>query len=441
MASAPPLAPTLVVGLALIIAVKLWNTYQWHRKYKLPPGPRGIPFFGNMFQMPPYHQGPWAKEMADKYGEMFTIKIADNTWVFLNSTRVVYDLLEKRSAIYSSRPRFPYASSLMSGDCRVVIQPYGPQWRALRKVMHSILNIKNAPTFAPFQDIESKQLVYDVLQKPDLWWKANQRFANSVIMSVVFGKRIPDREEGNIEELFNTSQEFIAALQPGANLVDTFYVLDKLPGPLKWWTARGKVAFRRLLKCYGTEVDDLKKRVKEGKCPPCFATKFLEDPETAKLGEAQTLFALGSLMEAGSDTSRMTLSQIVAAAATDPRWVREAQKELDSVCGYAARLPDFSDRAKLVYVSAVVKEGFRWRPFAEIGMPHMLIKDDVYEGYSFPAGTLFTWNSWNLALSEKENKDPLRFWPERWIDASVQGFDRGKLEDPLAGHWSFGAGM
>lgn len=322
--STVPFLPTILLAVAILVVTKLWSNYQWHRKYKFPPGPKGVPFFGNMFQMPPYHQGPWAKKMAEKYGEMFTIKVADNNWVFLNSSRVVNDLLEKRSAIYSSRPPMPYASSLMSGNCRVVVQPYGPQWRALRKIMHSILNIKNAPTFAPFQDLESKQLVYEVLQKPDMWWKANQRFANSVIMSVVFGKRIPDKEEGNIRELFNTSQEFIMALQPGANLVDTFYVLDKIPKPLKWWRGRGERAFKRLLKVYSTEVEDLKRRMSEGKCPPCFATKFLDNPETEKLGHAQMLFALGSLMEAGSDTSRMTLSQIIAAAATDSRYVNAA---------------------------------------------------------------------------------------------------------------------
>jgi cytochrome P450 len=306
--------------------------------------------------------------------------------------------------------------------------------------MHAILNIKNAPTFAPFQDLESKQLVYEVLQAPEKWYLANQRFANSVVMSVVFGKRIMDRMEGNVEALFDTSREFIMAMQPGANLVDTFYILDRLPAPLKWWRKRGQRGHDKVLHVYTTEVEDLKRRMREGTCPPCFATKFLEDPETEKLGKTQTLFALGSLMEAGSDTSRMTISQIIAAAASDPSWVKKAQAQLDEVCGYAARLPQFSDRPKLEYLSAVVKEGFRWRPFAEIGVPHMLIRDDEYEGYRFPANTVFTWNNWALALGEKEHKDPLKFWPERWLDKSIQGFGKEKLEDPLAGHWSFGTG-
>lgn len=458
MASSIPYIPTILLGFAIIVFTTAYRSYRWNQKYKLPPGPKGLPYFGSMFQMPGFHQGPWAQELAKEYGEMyadphscpryrisdvdrFTIKIASNTWVFLNSSRVVNDLLEKRSSIYSSRPRFPFTSSLLSGGCRMVMQPYGSQWRGIRKIMHSILNIRNAATFAPFQDLESRQLVYEVLQKPEKWYRANQRFANSVVMSVVFGKRILDRSDANVEALFDTSQEFIMAQQPGANLVDTMYFLDLLPTPLKWWRKRGLEGHKRVVQVYEIELADLRRRMDEGKCPPCFATKFLEDPETEKLGHKQMLFTLGSLMEAGSDTSRMTISQIIAAAATDTRWVKKAQEEMDKVCGYATRLPEFSDRKDLPYMSAVVKEGLRWRPFTEIGVAHLLMRDDEYEGYRFPKDTIFTWNNWTIALSEEENKEPLRFWPERWLDPTIQGFDAAKLEDPLAGHWSFGTGM
>lgn len=61
-----PLAvATLVIGL-----VKSVSDYIRNSKYKLPPQVPGVPVFGNALQVPPSQQGQWAKELADKYGEM-----------------------------------------------------------------------------------------------------------------------------------------------------------------------------------------------------------------------------------------------------------------------------------------------------------------------------------------------------------------------------------
>lgn len=139
-------------------------------------------------------------------------------------------------------------------------------------------------------------------------------------------------------------------------------------------------------------------------------------------------------MEAGSDTSKVSICQIIAGACTYPDWVARARAQLDAVCGAnGERLPTFEDREALPYITAVVKEGFRWRPnIAEIGAPTVLIRDDEYEGYRFPAGTVFTWNAWAIALDEREYDQPERFWPERFLD--------GDLGNPLKGHWAFGPG-
>lgn len=140
-------------------------------------------------------------------------------------------------------------------------------------------------------------------------------------------------------------------------------------------------------------------------------------------------------MEAGSDTSRVSIGQMIAGAATYPDWVARARKQLDDVCGSNAdRLPEFSDRERLPYITAVVKEIFRWRPnLAEIGAPTALTKDDEYEGYHFPAGTVFVWNAWAIALDPKEYPDPERFYPERFLNDD--------LNNALKGHWAFGPGI
>jgi cytochrome P450 len=54
---------------------------------------------------------------------------------------------------------------------------------------------------------------------------------------------------------------------------------------------------------------------------------------------------------------------MIAGAATYPDWVVRAREQLDAVCGKnAERLPEWSDQEKLPYITAVVKESFRYYP-------------------------------------------------------------------------------
>ncbi|KAJ5842201.1 hypothetical protein N7534_012031 [Penicillium rubens] len=425
---------TGVVGvIALLLVRYAYTTFRWHKKYKLPPQVPGVPIFGNSFQIPAIQQGPWGKRLAEKYGEMFTCKFGGSTWVFLNSSRVVTDLMERRAAIYSSRPPFPMTQGIMSGDSRIVLMPYNDRWRLLRKIMHQILNGKNQDIFRPFQDLESKQLCWDYLHAPERWWSANGRYANSVIMSVVFGRRslLDDPE---VTELFETIELFLENQQPGVNIVDAFPVFAKLPKLLQWWRPRGEAIFEKTKRVYKRELARLEQRIKDGTQRRCFGVGFLESKEIQQIDDTQKLFVFGSLMEAGSDTSRVTIGQIIAGAICSPDWVVKARRQLDSVCGAnAERLPQWEDRSLLPYITAVVKEGFRWRPnIAEIGAPTALTRDDEYEGYRFPKGTIFTWNAWAIALNPDEYEEPERFWPDRFLNDD--------LDNALKGHWAFGPG-
>jgi cytochrome P450 len=50
-----------------------------------------------------------------------------------------------------------------------------------------------------------------------------------------------------------------------------------------------------------------------------------------------------------------------------PEIQAQAQEEIDRVIGDSQRLPDYSDRTNLPYITAIMKETFRWHPPAPNG--------------------------------------------------------------------------
>ncbi|KAL2014233.1 hypothetical protein VTN00DRAFT_1758 [Thermoascus crustaceus] len=106
----------------------------------------------------------------------------------------------------------------------MVLMPCCDKWRALRKIMHQVLNTRQADKFKPYQELESKKLLYDYLHKPDKRYIANQRFVNSVIVSVVFGRR-SELDDPEMKELFNSSENFfwrIHSQEPILSMASSF---------------------------------------------------------------------------------------------------------------------------------------------------------------------------------------------------------------------------
>jgi hypothetical protein len=120
---------------------------------------------------------------------------------------------------------------------------YGERWREIRKHMHTILNPNKMDGFAKHQDIESKQLLWDYLQRPDTWFKSNQRYSYAVVVSVVCGTRMVSDQ--HLSALVAQTQEFVGQLTSGGHLADGFPFLANLPKSLQWWRKDGRRLFEQ----------------------------------------------------------------------------------------------------------------------------------------------------------------------------------------------------
>jgi len=127
-----------------------------------------------------------------QYGSLFYTKVGGTDFVWLSSPKVVKDLMDKKSSIYSSRSPAPLAQDVASAGRRQLFMAYGPQWRSIRKHSHALLNLTASMKYEPVQDFESKQLLRDFLDNPSEFYAINRRYSASVIMLVTYGYRIPD---------------------------------------------------------------------------------------------------------------------------------------------------------------------------------------------------------------------------------------------------------
>lgn len=87
------------------------------------------------------------------------------------------------------------------------------------------------------------------------------------------------------------------------------------------------------------------------------------------------------------------ISSFFFAMALYPDIQRRGQEEVEKIIGNQ-RLPKISDRASLPYVEHIMREMLRWRPVAPLGLPHVLTRDDNYDGYYIPSGAIVIPNIW-----------------------------------------------
>jgi cytochrome P450 len=153
------------------------------------------------------------------------------------------------------------------------------------------------------------------------------------------------------------------------------------------------------------------------------------------MSDIEIAYANGSLFGAGVETSSGTLLCFLLACAqfghelvstvdylvhcsltsvsVSPRFIAEAQRELDRVVG-SDRLPSYDDQPDLPYIQAVVAETLRWRPVAVLGgTPHASTEDIDFNGFFIPKGTTIISPLWTIHLNEADFPDAHHFKPER----------------------------
>ncbi|KIM73756.1 hypothetical protein PILCRDRAFT_828807, partial [Piloderma croceum F 1598] len=328
------------------------------------------------------------------------------------------DLLDKRSLIYSSRPRLPMLRELMGWDWSLTSMPYGPRLQKHRMFMRQFLHRPIMKRHQGILALETHRLIVSLIDSPDKYLDHVRRATVAIIMMIAYGHEVRSLDDTYVKLADKAMESFSIATEPGAFLVDFLPALKYVPA---WFPGaefkRKAKAWRKLSQSMlKSPYEMTKRKVLEGTALSSMARDLIElyTKEGRIDGEDDIAACTAATYSGGSDTTVSAILSFILALVLYPEVQTRGQEELDRVVG-RDRLPTFDDRPFLPYIEGIVKETLRWNPVLPGGGPHLLDKDDEYNGYFIPAGTIVLPNQWAMLHDETEYPEPFAFLPERWI--------------------------
>ncbi|EKM78860.1 hypothetical protein AGABI1DRAFT_129140 [Agaricus bisporus var. burnettii JB137-S8] len=391
------------------------------RLLPLPPGLLRWPILGNALSMPLTYAHIYYKRLGKRLGsKFFYMEAVGQPFLIINDYRVAQDLLEERSAFYSSRPQFQMTTEVIGLKRFFLLMPYGDGWRNHRRVFRQYFDPKSLPRDQEKQlDFVRKSLLPNLFAAPK---ESREHVANCVgglILSMTYGLPVKTRHDQLVRFAEKTFNNLAAATAPGKYLVNIIPQLRFLP---EWFPGAG---FKRVARGILQDLDKLREEpyqatldaMDEGAIQNCLVSENVEklrnapdfDNRIAEVKEvARAIFA------AGFESTTGNIMTFILAMLLNHDVQRQAQSEIDSVLG-PERLPTFSDIRDLPYFSAVIKEVLRWNPIAPIGVPHLTTDEDVYDGYYIPKDCIVMSNIHAMLHDEKIFPDPEKFDPGRFI--------------------------
>ncbi|QRW20828.1 cytochrome P450 family protein [Rhizoctonia solani] len=462
---------------ALVIRVISWRI----RRGRLPAGPPAHPIWGHvdLVKSPRLHL--IAAEWTKSFGNLVTLHFMGTNTVIINSAADAVELLDKRAASTSGRPREVMMGDVMGYNTSVGLHQPDERFRKLRRVMASAMH---ATAVRSYQPIEVNNVKYMLRRMAGLGGSmlTNNDKVNTASVNQAMGVGHPASSAQPMSLVREAATRFILNVAYGHEvkphdpfiglihaammkiregkypIVEAFPWLVNLP---RWLPGT------RFLQV-GAEGHALREAYAGGhssKLRPkwFFRIQFLAikgGPDEATAHDQDLIkWTASAIFVGGSDTgkdcggdqhfpphdgrkpgrsktcagrnresirSQRSYSGAPATAGTEGEVSTNA-----CIIPVPERLPGFEDRHQLPYLEAVFKEVMRINPGLSMGLPHAVTQEEIYHGYTFPVGTIIRANLWAILHDPALYSSPHTFEPKRHL---------GPHADPNPLRYVFGFG-
>jgi cytochrome P450 len=381
------------------------------------PGPKGIPAFGNLFQLDRNRLHLQLQDWCTVHGSVYRFKMAYKSCVVVSDMTLIHDILRRRPNDFR---RMSAIDDAMQGSVRSgLFSAEGAVWKRQRKLTAPAFHQVHLKQFFPILSHIIQRLRRRFQKRAYSGQdfeigKDLMRFTVDVTTQLAFAYDI-----NTLEKDGDLIQKYLEVVFPtlGRRINSPFpyWHYFKLPGD--WAFDRALVKIREKL---DTIVFQCREQLRQKPESAKDASHLLEillstvDDEGSHLTEDEIFANVFTILLAGEDTTSNSIAWMMYFMLNHPEVQTKMQEEADRVLGKSEQLEEFEAIDKLNYIEAVALESMRLKPVA----PLLFLEtnqDILLNKLKIPKGTNLIALLSHEALQEENFSSATEFRPERWL--------------------------
>jgi cytochrome P450 len=372
---------------------------QWNAGGRRPPGPKGLPFFGNLLALGRDVLRYYA-EWARQYGDIVSLQLGAWPAVLLSHSDYAEYVLVKNHRNFIKFPFFFRHVDAIFGQGLLTSE--GEFWQRQRRLMAPAFQARPLAGYGEAMVGHTERMLAT-------WQPGDKRNVHTDMMALTLGiaaKTLFDAETdedvAEIGQAFNAVTDEIAV-----RIFRLLRIPDAVPTPGNLRYLRGVRRLDRLV----TRI--IQERRQHGGRRGDLLSMLIaaRDDDGQSMSDRQLRDEVITLLIAGHETTALALSWASFLLSQHPDVDTKLATEARDVLG--GRAPTVDDLPNLRFTEQVITEAMRLYPPAW-GFGREAIADCEIGGYVVPAGTTVIISPWVLHRDPRHFECPTEFRPERW---------------------------
>ncbi|MED6192821.1 hypothetical protein PIB30_013712 [Stylosanthes scabra] len=413
--------------LFIVAALKIGrNLKKTESTPNIPPGPWKLPIIGSIHHLVTSKPHRKLRDLANIYGPLMHLQLGEIFAIVISSPEYAREVMKTHDVVFASRPKILASEILAYESTNIVFAPYGNYWRQLRKICTlELFTTKRVKSFQPIREEEFTNLMTRIASAKGSTVNLTEEVLSTIYTitsRAAFGMKCKDQEK------YISVIKAVVMLGGGFDLGDLFpsskwlQVITGMRPKLEKKQREGDQILENIIHVHR----EAKSKAKEGEHEPDedlvdVLLKF-EGGNASGQDICLTTNNIKAIKQdifgAGGETSSTTIDWAMAEMIKDPRIMQKAQVEVRNIFDKSGRV-DETYIHELKYLKSVVKEILRLHPPVALLIPRESREACEVNEYHIPVKSKVIVNAWAIGRDPKYWDEPERFYPERFIDSTI----------------------